>query len=534
MGVEEHDKVTTPSHADGRLLSPGAPKSEASASTTTTVDDSNADGLKPEASPMCETPGWRARLLHKLKRAFVVWGRQKFKAKKQELSSRKRRSTKKKILKGQRPDATKDKANLSREATAAYLRNSFERFRSLGESPNAAAANALREIAGLAPVFKAKSSTPNVPTMLLPPTSWGAFEPSATFTSDFEAEDPVDAVDAVDAAPQLEEALVEKNADIQETFPDTILDTQSTQLDPETQDGAEEVSQAMEAEREEVSISPVEPIGLVDEKDLLDSTEPVEPEEEEPAKPQPKRRGKAAEKVRDETCQRKTSRQRIAPLEHWKNERCVYERKSGSSAPSLAAIVKCTAAEGEASKRSSNGKDKGKATKVDDPTKRRRKDVVAESTADSADVNLTDHEDVGMVSPPVPSIYDIAEKKNKRRSEKEATPMAPGKKQGTGHAQKDPISKATASNTSKGKAQSSPPRGLMGALEAAREAAKMREIARPLAPATDNAPSLTGFRGKPSLARMAAAAAAAVGNRPAPAREVAAGVAKSGQKRAKN
>jgi len=82
MGVEEHDKVTTPSHADGRLLSPGAPKSEASASTTTTVDDSSADGLKPEASPMCETPGWRARLLHKLKRAFVVWGRQKFKAKK--------------------------------------------------------------------------------------------------------------------------------------------------------------------------------------------------------------------------------------------------------------------------------------------------------------------------------------------------------------------------------------------------------------------------------------------------------------------
>jgi len=119
---------------------------------------------------------------------------------------------------------------------------------------------------------------------------------------------------------------------------------------------------------------------------------------------------------------------------------------------------------------------------VDDPTKRRRKDMVAESTADSADVNLTDHEDVGMVSPPVPSIYDIAEKKNKRRSEKEPTPMAPGKKQGTGHAQKDPIPKATASNTSKGKAQSSPPRGLMGALEAAREAAKMREIARPLAP----------------------------------------------------
>jgi len=521
-GVEEQDKVTTPSHADGRLLSPGAPISEASASTTTTVDDSSADGLKPEASPKCETPGWRARLLHKLKRAFVVWGRQKFKAKKQELSSRKRRSTKKKILKGQ-PDATKDKA--SREATAAYLRNSFERFRSLGESPNSAAANALREIAGLAPVFKAKSSTPNVPTMLLPPTSWGAFEPSATFTSDFEAEDPVD---AVDAAPQDEEAM-EKNADIQETL-DTILDTQSTQLDPETQDGAEEVSQPVE-ERAEVSMSPVEPIGLVDEKDLLDSMEPVEPEEEETVKPQPKRRGKAAEKVRDETCQRKTSRQRIAPLEHWKNERCVYERKSGSSAPSLAAIVKC-AAEGEASKRSS--KEKGKATKVDDPTKRRRKDMVAESTADSADVNLTDHEDVGMVSPPVPSIYDIAEKKNKRRSEKEPTPMAPGKKQGTGHAQKDPISKATASNTSKGKAQSSPPRGLMGALEAAREAAKMREIARPLAPATDNAPSLTGFRGKPSLARMAAAAAAAVGNRPAPAREVASGVAKSGQKRAKN
>lgn len=530
MGVEEHDKVTTPSHADGRLLSPGAPMSEASASTMTTVDHSNADGQKPEASPKCETPGWRARLLHKLKRAFVVWGRQKFKAKKQELSSRKRRSTKKKILKGQHPDATKDKANLSREATAAYLRNSFERFRSLGESPNAAAANALREIAGLAPVFKAKSSTLNVPTMLLPPTSWGAFEPSATFTSDFEAEDPVD---AVDAAPR-EEALVEKNEDIQETL-DTILDTQSTQLDPETQDGAED--EAVEAERAEVSISPVvEPTGLVDEKDLLDhlldSMAPVEPEET--AKPQPKRRSKAAEKVRDETCHRKTSRQRIAPLEHWKNERCVYERKSGSSAPSLAAIVKCPAAEGEASKRSSKGKEKGKAMKVDDPTKRRRKDMVAESTADSADVNLTDHEDVGIVSPPVPSIYDIAEKKSKRRSEREPTPMAPEKKKGTGHAQKDPIPKATASNISKGKAQSSPPRGLMGALEAAREAAKMREIARPLAPATNSAPSLTGFRGKPSLARMAAAAAAAVGNRSAPVREVAAGVAKSGQKRAKN
>ncbi len=110
--------------------------------------------------------------------------------------------------------------------------------------------------------------------------------------------------------------------------------------------------------------------------------------------------------------------------------------------------------------------------------------MAAESTADSADVNLTDHEDVGMVSPPVPSIYDIAEKKSKRRSEREPTPMAPEKKKGTGHAQKDPIPKATASNTSKGKAQSSPPRGLMGALEAAREAAKMREIARPLAPVT--------------------------------------------------
>ena len=51
--------------------------------------------------------------------------------------------------------------------------------------------------------------------------------------------------------------------------------------------------------------------------------------------------------------------------------------------------------------------------------------------------------------------------------------------------------------------------GLMSALEAARtEAAKMRSIARPLAA---TAPSLNGFRGKPSLARMAADAAAAVG-----------------------
>lgn len=497
------------------------PLKEASASTEPNKEDGDGDGLEPNLSR-----GRQALLIHKLKQAFVVWARRKIKAKKASSLQSKRRI--KKTIKGKRlktqtcPDSAgvKTKDEISREAAASYIRNAFERFQKLGASPNAAAADALREMAGLAPVLKAKartSSVPGVPQMLLPPVSWGAFEP-ATCSDDAEAEA------------------------IEETLNDTILDTQSTQLDPETQDAnGDEEDTAVTMKRQ----SP-EPAGVPAE-DQLSTAQPDEEKSVKPeAKPQTRRSKGNAQKPEEAPSSRRTGRQRMPPLEHWKNERCVYERKSGSSVPSLAAVVKCPA---EAQKIYSVDNAKGKRAKVAESTstsKRKRKDnMAAESVAESADGDLSDHDDAGIVSLPMPSIYDIVDKKDKKgkkKSEHIRTPDVPkaGKVKGNKSeaAQKESVAKDTpSSRTSKGTGahggQSSPPRGLMGALEAARmEAARMRGIARPLASANSSAPSLNNFRGKPSLAAMAAAAAAAVGNGPSPARTAAAD-AKPAQRRAR-
>lgn len=488
------------------------PLKETSASTGPNKDDDG--GLEPNLSHS----GLHALLIHKLKQAFVVWARKKIKAKKAISLKSERRI--KKTIKGKRlktqtcADSAGDKPQdeISREAAASYIRNAFERFQKLGASPNAAAANALREMAGLAPVLKAKART-SVPQMLLPPVSWGAFEPAAC-SDDAEAEA------------------------IEETLNDTILDTQSTQLDPETQDAnGDEEDTAVMMKRQ----SP-EPAGVLAE-DQLPTAQPDEEKSVKPeAKPQTRRRKANAQKPEEAPSSRRTGRQRMPPLEHWKNERCVYERKSGSSVPSLAAVVKCPA---EAQKISSVDNGKGKRAKVAESTstsKRKRKDnMAAESVAESADGDLTDHDDAGFVSLPMPSIYDIVDKKDKKgkkKSEYIDVPKAAKVKGKTSEAaQKESVGKDTpSSRTSKGTGayggQSSPPRGLTGALEAARmEAARMRGIARPLASVSSSAPSLNS-RGKPSLAAMAAAAAAAVGNGPSPARTAAAD-AKPAQRRAR-
>eukprot|EP00435_Cladocopium_sp_Y103_P015445 s2330_g3.t2 len=500
------------------------PLKEASTSTEANKEDGNGDGREPNPS---RSPGRQVLLIHKLKQAFVVWARQKMKAKKANSLKSKRRINK--TIKGKRlktqtsPDSAsvKTKDEISREAAASYIRNAFERFKKLGASPNAAAANALREMAGLAPVFKAKACTSGVPQMLLPPVSWGAFEPATCTSDDAEAET------------------------IEETLNDTILDTQSTQLDPETQDANGDEEDALVTMKRQ---SPGEPaVPAEDQLHQLHQLPTAHPDEAErvkqEAKPQTRRSKANAQKREEAPSSRRTGRQRMPPLEHWKNERCVYERKSGSSVPSLAAVVKCPA---EAQKISSVDSGKGKRAKVVESTstsKRKRKDnMAAESAAESADGDLTDHDDAGFVSLPMPSIYDIVDKKDKKgkkKSESIQTPDVPkaGKVKGNKPeaVQKESVAKDTpSSRTSKGigaqGGQSSPPRGLLGVLEAARmEATRMRDIARPLASANSSAPSLNNFRGKPSLAAMAAAAAAAVGNGPSPARTA----AKPAQRRAR-
>ena len=102
-----------------------------------------------------------------------------------------------------------------------------------------------------------------------------------------------------------------------------------------------------------------------------------------------------------------------------------------------------------------------------------------------------------MVSLPTPSIYDIADKKSKKKREDLQTPAVMGKAKGKAalgavkeskapsKAPKASKEKGTTETTGTKSGQSSPPRGLMGALEAARmEAARLRDIARPLASVT--------------------------------------------------
>ncbi|CAK9023257.1 unnamed protein product [Durusdinium trenchii] len=420
---------------------------------------------------------------------------------KRNLKSRhQRKSANMKTVKGWKTKAVSTdflpkKAHVSRQAALKHVREVFERFQAQGASPNAAAASALREIAGLAPLASLPSRQdsqmdPQGKMTLLPPTSWGGFEPS-----EHGADIMSDKAGAADAnLPTVAEKTdVMFGAEVDGGFKDsleTVLDTQSTELEPsEAQDSDSNGTRDKAEMCEDIKVS-------LD--TVLDTQSTVEADVAEDL-PMPEvkprcqrqsqgRKAKKLEEHKKEASSHRTCRQRIPPLEHWKNERCVYERKSGSSVPTLAAVVKCPSTEEQVST------GKGKQGKVKQAAGKKR----------------TWHEAIAsesLASPSLPSIYDIANKRT-RQEAKTSTKQEKEK-----HEKRDKKEKEKVPHKSKTEVQQSQVtgRGLMGALEAARaEATKMRTIARSFASVGAHC------RAKPSLARMAAEAAAAVGNCPTP------------------
>eukprot|EP00931_Biecheleriopsis_adriatica_P080367 TRINITY_DN5372_c0_g1_i3.p1 TRINITY_DN5372_c0_g1~~TRINITY_DN5372_c0_g1_i3.p1 ORF type:complete len:1061 (+),score=290.85 TRINITY_DN5372_c0_g1_i3:86-3268(+) len=303
--------------------SPGAPEAEKPLFGSELRPSGNAAATFSPAHS--EHSGWRARVLRRLKRAFTMGGRrQSRKARRPSTGScqakagggRKSRrgsltpsARPRKGLPRTSPVSEAEDKQLSqetagtvpseqapapgalaaiREAAALRLRTAFERFLAKGASPNAAAADALREAAGL--VSSAQTPTPQqamASSALQPPTSWGAM-----------------------AAPSGLVALVE---------------------DSEPQ-AAEEERPAKLAKKGGSTVKTEKGRGRAQKATAAPSGKGAKAKVEEAPVTIP------LEQAEDSTGSSRSKRQRMAPLQHWRNEQVVYERNPGSLLPTITAV----------------------------------------------------------------------------------------------------------------------------------------------------------------------------------------------------
>eukprot|EP00930_Biecheleria_cincta_P002484 TRINITY_DN1034_c0_g1_i2.p1 TRINITY_DN1034_c0_g1~~TRINITY_DN1034_c0_g1_i2.p1 ORF type:complete len:952 (+),score=234.06 TRINITY_DN1034_c0_g1_i2:1474-4329(+) len=245
-----------------------------------------------------------------------------------------------------------------RQAAATRLRSVFERLRSTGASPNAAAADALRELAGCsastaeddeqetkkaateeeedATVAAASASAEKkVSSALLPPTSWGTMAMgSAVVQCEEEAAlEEEEVLPAEHEQAQVEEVEKDDREAEARSRPAKRARTGSAKDVRSDVPGSSEASAGSIAGNAE----PQQPL-LSSSKRGKAKTEdriviPFEtPEQALVAQQQD---GTAA----SSSASRKSSRQRMRPLEHWRNEQVLYERRSGSLLPTVAAVM---------------------------------------------------------------------------------------------------------------------------------------------------------------------------------------------------
>jgi len=307
-----------------------------------------------------------------------------------------------------------------RSLAKARLRAAFDRIRLLGNSPNAAAARALREVAGL----ETRPLMPKVEMQLPPPASWmvGGLNPE-------------DDVEDKSSGP---EHLAEP-----EEMPDEDNWAGVVISEPFQEKADTAVVSAM-GKGEEEPPAPERP-GAQELGPRAGTERKGAPKRKEPKKDL-KAREQKLKVLQQPVLQSGTKRSRMAPLESWRNER-VGDQESPRPA--------------QTEQRHKDHRKGQKPMPKTDAKPKQPKDIEAES-----------HESPDC-SP------DLRKGRPGQGSEKEAKPRG-GK-------------------------------SLLGTLDSAR----LRTLARPLV-AFAEAPSLNGFKGKPSLARLAAEAAAAVGNAPAP------------------
>eukprot|EP00931_Biecheleriopsis_adriatica_P080366 TRINITY_DN5372_c0_g1_i2.p1 TRINITY_DN5372_c0_g1~~TRINITY_DN5372_c0_g1_i2.p1 ORF type:complete len:1188 (+),score=338.14 TRINITY_DN5372_c0_g1_i2:86-3649(+) len=430
--------------------SPGAPEAEKPLFGSELRPSGNAAATFSPAHS--EHSGWRARVLRRLKRAFTMGGRrQSRKARRPSTGScqakagggRKSRrgsltpsARPRKGLPRTSPVSEAEDKQLSqetagtvpseqapapgalaaiREAAALRLRTAFERFLAKGASPNAAAADALREAAGLTPTPQKATAS----SALQPPTSWGAMAAPSGLAALVEESEPQAAEEERPAkrakkdgsSAEAEKGGAQKataapsgkcaNAKVEEApAPGAQAATQEaaalrlrTAFERFLAKGASPNAAAADALREAAGLvssaqtptpqqamassalqpptswgAMAAPSGLVA---LVEDSEPQAAEEERPAKlakkggstvKTEKGRGRAQkataapsgkgakakveeapvtiplEQAEDSTGSSRSKRQRMAPLQHWRNEQVVYERNPGSLLPTITAV----------------------------------------------------------------------------------------------------------------------------------------------------------------------------------------------------
>eukprot|EP00933_Yihiella_yeosuensis_P009117 TRINITY_DN11491_c0_g2_i1.p1 TRINITY_DN11491_c0_g2~~TRINITY_DN11491_c0_g2_i1.p1 ORF type:complete len:824 (+),score=255.15 TRINITY_DN11491_c0_g2_i1:124-2595(+) len=267
-----------------------------------------------------------------------------------------------------------------RVAAADRIRAAFLRYMASGRSPNAAAAEAIRD--------SAKTPTPQKPvSMPPPPASWGAMASGSTQGDDSQGEGqeptpsppPAD-IDLSESAgleglgdTTRQKGKKEKKAAKAEAKPKGAKGKRSSKAVEETAEAEDAPADKAAKKQEKAPKSVRIPIEALSQSQETDASQGG---------------GKA-----------RPSRARVRPLEHWRNEQAVYERPKGSLAPKVVAVEVKPAQEEKSksktrAKAKSSPKGKTAAEKAADAKASAKKAKAAKKALKTTQDEAADEEDV--------------------------------------------------------------------------------------------------------------------------------------------